>query len=157
MTRNGLGDTPTFDWLSNIFPISAIDQNVVIEDPTGSPGFINGFLDDLSYWTGLFGSTTLSKNLAPVANPNYTFQGATTVVPGGPIIDSSGNLVAPPVNLIPTLTNSGQNSSDFQTNTSTVAGPVDSSFSSSGGTPSTSSTLIIWLLIGAGAILILKK
>ena len=140
---------------STVFsPMASGEVNI-----TGAQSFTDTILNDLSYWGGIFGSTALGNNIAPVLDPNLAFAGATTVVPGTPVLDVAGNLIAPSVDLSSALKTGGQNAADFQAASPSILGTYNASYGGAG-TPSSSSTLILWVLLAAGGLVVfdlLKK
>ena len=148
MTKLGLGDTGIFDWMTYPFQVLTTDP------ATYSNGIIDTTLNDLAWWTGTGASTLFGNNNAPVLNANTAFQNVATIVPSAPVVNSSGDLVAPLVNLTPTLVAGGQDAANFQANNPMIGGSSDASYGGTG-TPSTGSTIGLWILLGVGGLVIL--
>lgn len=156
----GVGDITTFgNWILSPFNFlqNAASSALSTTPLTYDNGLTDTVLDDAYFYGGNWISTIFGKNIAPVLDANYSMSNVAKVVPGTPITDSSGNLVAPLTDLTSAINGGFQNAANFQGANPTIFGSTDSSFENSGGTPSASSTLLVWVAIGLGAFLLIKK
>lgn len=137
--------------LSTVFsPMVPGETNI-----TGAQDFADTLLNDVSFWTGTFGSTLLGNNTAPVLNPNLAFAQVTNVVPSQPTVGADGNLVMAPANTTPALVLGGQNAADFQANSPSIFGTYNASYNGAG-TPNPTNTWLLWTLLAAGGLILVE-
>lgn len=137
----GLGDTSIFadyaDWL--LLPFKVIGSSAVDN--------VNNFMQPVTNAGNKFVSTLTGYNVVPVLDANKAFADVTKVSIAPPTSDANGNLQMQPLDLTAAINQGFANAVDYQTY-------QDSSYGGTG-TPSTGSTIGLWILLGVGGLVVL--